>query len=197
MNHLAGTSDGQTPLDAGDLVGLIPSWVSTRADLDLVEQEGIARTIGWARTRRLTPARIVAEPFVRQLHRRMFGGVWKWAGQYRQRDVNIGVAPAYIPEEIAKLIGDARYWLDDRPFPADEVAVRFHHRLVWVHPFPNGNGRHARLAADLLIAGLGEIPLTWGAERAGDGERVRREYIASLRKADAGDVARLVAFARS
>jgi len=127
----------------------------------------------------------------------MFGGVWTWAGLYRRTNTNSGVDHPAIAEEIARLVADARYWLDEKPFPDDEAAVRFHHRLVWVHPFPNGNGRHARLAADLLVAAHGGTSLTWGSRLADDGEKARAEYVAALREADDGDMTRLLAFART
>ena len=195
-SYLAGRAGGQTPLDADEADGLIPSWVATRADLDRVEQEGVARAIGWSRGRRLQPHDIVDEPFVRQLHKRMFGNVWRWAGHYRRTNKNIGVEYPYITEEIGKLVADARHWLAEEDLVADEAAVRFHHRLVLIHPFPNGNGRHARLAADLLLTACGGGPLTWGRELAGDPGSAPAEYVAALREADAGDVARLLAFAR-
>jgi len=196
MHYLAGAGDGQTPLDADEAADLIPSWVATRADLDRVEQDGIVQTMAWARGRRLRAHDILSEPFVRQLHKRMFGDAWKWAGHYRTTNKNIGVDRAYIIEEIAKLIADARYWVDENSFAADETAVRLHHKLAWIHPFPNGNGRHARLAADLLIGTLGGTQFTWGEELADDSAVARREYIAALREADAGNIAPLVAFAR-
>jgi Fic-DOC domain mobile mystery protein B len=99
------------------------------------------QTIAWARGRRLEAHDILSEPFVRQVHKRMFGDAWKWAGHYRTTNKNIGVDRAYIIEEIAKLIADARYWVDENSFAADETAVRLHHKLAWIHPFPNGNGR--------------------------------------------------------
>ncbi len=196
MHYLAGLRDGQTPLDPDETSGLIPSWVATSVDLDRVEQEGIAQAIGWARVRRPRTTDILTEAFARQLHKRMFGEVWKWAGKYRVTSKNIGVDPASITQEIAKLMEDARYWVGEHSFSTAEAAVRFHHKLAWIHPFPNGNGRHSRLAADLLVAALGARQLSWGSELAGDPAAARTEYIAALREADAGDLERLVAFAR-
>ncbi len=154
------------------------------------------QTIAWARGRRFKARDILSEPFLRRLHKRMFGDVWKWAGHYRATNKNIGVDHAYIIEEIAKLIANVRYWADENSFAADEAAVRLHHKLAWIHPFPNGNGRHSRFAADLLVGTLGGTQFTWGEELADDREAARREYIAALREADAGDIAPLVAFAR-
>jgi len=196
MHHLAGAGDGQTPLDADEAEGLIPSWVSTRADLDRVEQAGIAKTVGWARSRRLKPTTILSEPFLRRLHKRMFGDVWNWAGQYRATAKNIGVAPIYIGQELAQLIDEALYWVEHGTYSHDETAVRLHHKLVSIHLFPNGNGRHARLAADLLVESLGGRPFTWGETLASDRKAARAAYLAALRRADAGEIGPLLTFAR-
>lgn len=196
MHHLAGAADGHTPLDADESQGLIPSWVSTREDLDRVEQDGIAKTVAWARSRRLKPMTILNEGFLRQLHKHMFGDVWTWASHYRATVKNIGVDPAYIGQELAQLIGDALYWVEHDTYSEDETAVRLHHKLVWIHPFPNGNGRHSRLAADLLVQSLGERQFSWGETLAADRGVARATYIAALRRADEGEIGPLLEFAR-
>jgi Fic-DOC domain mobile mystery protein B len=127
----------------------------------------------------------------------MFGGVWAWAGRYRTTDKNIGVEHAYITEEVAKVIADARFWVEDEAFSAAETAVRFHHRLVWIHPFPNGNGRHSRLMADLLVMHLGRERFTWGSANLQNAGGVRTRYIEALKTADNHDIAPLLAFVRS
>ncbi len=197
MQHLSTTGDGQTPIDADEALALIPSWVATRDDLDRAEQVAIAKALRWARRRRRSTARLLEERFLRQLHEQMFGDVWRWAGQYRTTVKNIGVAPAEIRDELAKLLGDGRYWIEHETYVREELVVRFHHRLIWIHPFPNGNGRHAREAADLLIEALGGERFSWGARQSDGPPAVRAAYIAALRAADAGDIAPLVAFARS
>ena len=198
MDFLAGGGAGQTPLDPDDANALIPSWVSTRADLDRAEQENILRAETWTRGRRLRPPSLLAEAFIRQLHRRMFGEVWQWAGSYRTSNTNLGVGYARIAEEIGQLLGDALYWVENKVFEPDELAVRFHHRLVAIHPFPNGNGRLARTAADLLVEALGGERFSWGASLAAkDPSAARRTYIGALQAADGGDIADLLAFARS
>jgi Fic-DOC domain mobile mystery protein B len=197
MQHPSTTGDGQTPIDAAEALGLIPSWVATRGDLDRAEQAAIAKALVWARRRRRGAAPLLEERFLKRLHAQMFGDVWRWAGTYRATVKNIGVAPADIREELAKLLADGQYWIQHETYVPDELALRFHHRLVWIHPFPNGNGRHAREAADLLIEALGGEHFSWGAGRSGDATAVRAAYIAALRAADAGDIEPLVAFARS
>ena len=198
MHSLAGGSSGQTPLDPDEAEALIPSWVATRADLNRAEEENILRTEAWLIGRRFRPLAILTESFVRRLHRRMFGEVWQWAGTYRTSDKNIGVEPWRIVEEIGRLIGDARYWVENEVHKPDELAVRFHHRLVWIHPFPNGNGRLARTAADLLDEAMGGERFSWGRDLAEeDPATARQDYITALQTADHGDLALLLRFARS
>ena len=137
------------------------------------------------------------ERFVLQLHKRMFGNVWNWAGKFRLTERNIGINPYQIGPELRSLFHDARYWLEHDTFPPDELVARFHHRLVLIHPFPNGNGRHGRLAADLLARQLGRPPFSWGAgDLIGTGE-IRKRYVAALRSADSHDLGPLLDFIRS
>ena len=195
--------EGATPLDLDDAEGLIPTWVATRDDLNVVEQENIAAAVAWASsaTGPRTPDALLTEAMIRQLHWHMFGDVWKWAGKYRRRDTNIGVHWPNIAERVCGLAADAAAQTTDLgalPWPADELAVRFHHRLVEIHPFPNGNGRHARLAADILVTSLGRAPFTWGIRDSGTQSVVRSTYLDALRTADANlDYGPLVTFARS
>ena len=195
MGELTATGDGQTSLDPDDLVGLRLGHIATRGDLDAAEQRNVANAITWGGRRRLTVEQILDEPFVRALHRRMFGDVWSWAGTYRTTSRNLGVDAWLIHEGLGALLGDAEHWIANSD-DGDAVCVRVHHRLVHVHPFPNGNGRHARLFADLLAGGLGADPFSWGAT-ATDAESLRAAYISALRDADAGDPLPLIAFARS
>jgi Fic-DOC domain mobile mystery protein B len=197
VNSLAGGQPGQTPLDPDEAVELIPSWIATREDLDKAEQENIARAEIWAAGRTLAASKIVSERFIRQLHRRMFGNVWRWAGDYRHTDKNIGVPHWRVAEDVGQVLGNATYWVEHGVFSSDEIAVRFHHRLVWIHPFPNGNGRATRFAADLLIKSLGRQRFSWGTDVAPDDpKRTRDLYIEALQAADKGDVRSLLEFAR-
>ncbi|MHB8643586.1 MAG: mobile mystery protein B [Gaiellaceae bacterium] len=183
-------------MDPDEAAELLPSWISNRGDLDTAEQENIARAIQWAASRRLPRETILREDFVRELHRRMFSDVWRWAGTYRQTTKNLGVPAEDIVDQVAVLLGDVAYWIENTVYGRDEIAVRFHHRLVFVHPFPNGNGRHARLAADLLVVSLGGVRFTWGQNLSDVADVVRRTYIATLKSADGGAFEGLDAFAR-
>lgn len=196
------TSPFDEPADATALTpdeqrGLKPTWITTRADLNLAEQENVDRAVAWTLVKR--PADVLDVAFVRELHRRMLGEVWAWAGRFRTVGTNLGIEPHGIPSALAQALLDAAYRRDHEVFARDEIAVRLHHRLVWIHPFPNGNGRHARLVADLLVAAAGGRPFTWGGASVLEAGAARRRYLAALRAADRDpdDVAELVAFARS
>lgn len=191
---------GATPLDPEDLEGLIPDFVATRADLNVVEFENIAKALPWAlqQARTLKSEGVLAYGFMMDLHRRMFGDVWTWAGTPRQRETNIGVVPRLIPSQSMQTLDDAKYWHANRVFEPDDLAARIHCRLVCVHPFVNGNGRCTRLMADLYLTSTGASPFTWGgADLDVDGSG-RAEYIAALVKAaDSDNYEDLMQFARA
>lgn len=194
MTDLFVEPDDATPLEPGEREGLMQTWITTRADLNEAEQANIDAGAGWAFNRR---ADILTERFVRDLHKRMLGDVWSWAGTYRLTERNIGIEAYRIQTEVHALLGDVNYWVKHATYPADEIAIRFHHRLVAIHPFPNGNGRHARLLADLLIERLEGRAFSWGGGNLGDIGAMRRAYVDALRAADAHDITLLLAFARS
>jgi Fic-DOC domain mobile mystery protein B len=175
---------------------LIPTHLTTRGQLNSWEQANISLALEWLSDRREWGA-ILQIDFVRELHRRMFDNTWRWAGRFRDSLKNIGVAPHLIQEALLNLLGDATYQMGHRTYPIDETAARFHHRLVSIHPFPNGNGRHARLAADALVVSVGSPPLTWGSGDLTRDGTPRSAYLHALRSADNGDIAELVRFARS
>jgi Fic-DOC domain mobile mystery protein B len=185
---------GATPLDADELASLIPGHITTQGELNEWEQLNIVQGDTWARKQR---REILDEDFLRRLHQQMFGETWRWAGSFRQSDKNIGVDWLHIGVELKKLLDDVRYQVANGSLPPDEIAVRFHHRLVSIHPFPNGNGRHARMMADLLAERLGRPRFTWGSASLIDANETRGRYIAALQAADARDIAPLLAFARS
>ena len=185
---------GATPLDADELASLIPGHITTQGELNEWEQLNIAQGENWSRKQR---KEILNEGFLRQLHKQMFGETWKWAGEFRKTDKNIGVDWLQIGVELKKLLDDAHYQIEHASYLPDEIAVRFHHRLVAIHPFPNGNGRHARLMADLLVERLGQPRFTWGSRSLADESETRQRYIAALQAADRRDIAPLLAFARS
>ncbi len=189
---------GQTPLDEEEKRGLIPS-VITRKDLDEWEQENILE----ARNRLmkksfLAKQEIFTEDFLLDLHKRMFGYVWHWAGKLRKTNKNIGVEFFRIPSETKALIDDANYWLKHQTYGIEEIAIIFHHRLVKIHLFSNGNGRHARFTADAIIAKFGGKKLSWGGKSdLTKPDEIRKTYILALKEADHGNYAPLIAFAHS
>lgn len=192
--------DGATPLEEDDLVGLIPTFVATRGDLNIVEFDNITKAVPWAmaQARLRGPKLVLDHEFLLSLHRRMFDDVWKWAGTQRRREANLGVEPAQIAMQTKKALDDAAYWHDNDVFDVDERAARIHGRLVAVHPFPNGNGRCTRLVADLYLAAIDQRIFTWGAGGKLDQDSdTRQRYLDALHAADRGDYAPLVAFARS
>lgn len=179
--------DGATPLDPDEAEGLRLDSIRTRGDLDRVEQANIVDGLAWLSRRRQTD--VLDEPFLRRLHRELFGQVWRWAGTYRQTEKNIGVEPRQIQVELRKLLDDVRAWIEYRSYPPREMALRFHHRLVRIHLFANGNGRHARIAADVLLQQLGEARIDWlpGDQPLQQAGALRTAYIEALRSADGGD----------
>jgi len=191
------TGEGNTPLSPDEQAELIPN-LATRQELNEFERANILIAYDWA----LAPRRIrrqdpLTEPYLRDLHRRMFDQTWKWAGIYRATEKNIGIAHYQIRDALGALLGDARYWLEHQTFPPDEIAVRLHHRLVSIHPFANGNGRHARLFADVLARIQDKPAFSWGgADIVAHGD-FRRRYIDALQAADKHNIEPLLAFARS
>jgi Fic-DOC domain mobile mystery protein B len=194
---LFAAEDGYTPLSPEEQADLIPN-LATREELNEWERQNILEAYGWALDekviRRLDP---LTEPYLRDLHRRMFDQTWKWAGRYRKTEKNIGIPFYQIQASLAALVGDARYWLGHQTYTPDEISIRLHHRLVFIHPFANGNGRHARLMADVLAQRQGRPIFTWGGAelvKAGD---FRRRYIEALHAADQNEIGPLMEFARS
>lgn len=192
------TVPGQTPLTEEERDGLLIPTIATRAELDEFEQQNIERAIRWTLTSRLGRNQILSESFVKRLHQRMFGDVWAWAGTFRKSERNLGVNWLQIPTEVHKLIGDCNYWIDHKTYSPEEIAIRFKHRIVQTHCFPNGNGRHSRLMADLMMQKMfGLDPFSWGskANLATDATS-RAAYIKAVKAADANKFEALIAFAR-
>jgi Fic-DOC domain mobile mystery protein B len=198
MSELTGEdATGATPLADEDLDGLIPTYIATRSDLNRAEQANIETATLWAFRRRalVSVDELLTVTFARDVHRRMFGDVWSWAGKHRLRETNVGIEPTQIPAATKSLLDDAAYWHDHLVYDATERAVRLHHRLVQVHPFRNGNGRHARFMADLYLHTQRRPRLTWGGAPLDFDNETRTKYIAALRAADSGEIAALLDFA--
>jgi Fic-DOC domain mobile mystery protein B len=191
-----------TPLGPEERGGLIPSHVALRGELNELERQYILEAANWAFTlvftrgfaRRRNP---LDARFALSLHRRMFGQVWRRAGTYRTTDRNFGAEPVQIQPRFDQALDDAKFWSNNKTYPRDEIAVRFHHALVSVHPFQNGNGRWSRLMADMLVVRLGGKRLSWGGGNLRAEGFARASYIGALKAADAHDFAPLLAFARS
>ena len=186
--------DNATPLTPEERAELIPAHIAFRAELNEAEQENITRGQDWALARKRD---LLNEKFIKDLHGQMLGDVWRWAGKFRTTERNLGIRYFEIPVAVRQLLEDAKAWVQYNTYPPDEIAVRFHHRLVQIHPFPNGNGRHSRLMADLLVMSPGGERFTWGSARLQPAGDVRRRYIEALQAADNHDYGPLLRFARS
>lgn len=189
--------EGATMLDPDELDGLKLKHITTRAELDRWEQENIADALDWL-SRRKKSTNILTENFIKKLHIKMLNKVWSWAGTFRRSGKNIGVDWSTIPIELRYLLDDVQYWIENSTYSQDEIAARFHHRLVYIHLFPNGNGRHARLMADTLLTDvLNKEPFSWGDANLNKDGDVRRQYIDALRAADNQKYDLLLNFVRS
>jgi Fic-DOC domain mobile mystery protein B len=186
--------DAATPLTEAEQRDLKPAYITNRAELNAAEQENIALGQDWALRRRRD---ILTENFVKSLHLHMFDDVWRWAGEFRTSARNIGIDHWEIRAALRALLDDTRAWIEHKAYAPDEIAVRFHHRLTQIHPFPNGNGRHARLIADLLIIKLGGERFSWGRGSLQEPGELRKRYVAALKAADNHNIEHLLKFARS
>jgi Fic-DOC domain mobile mystery protein B len=195
MSEVFGAPDeAATPLTPEEERDLIPTSIAYRRELNAAEQENIARAQEWAMDGRRRE--LLSEKFIQDLHRRMLGDVWRWAGRFRTRQRNIGIDYWLIPTQLRQLLDDVNAWIEHDSYPRDEIAVRLHHRLTVIHPFANGNGRHARLMADLLVMQLGGERFSWGSKGLREPGAARARYIEALHAADGHDIGPLVSFAR-
>lgn len=190
--------EGQTPLDDDEKEGLRIESIATREELDEFEQQNIEQAVEWTMKRSFKYSAILTEDFVQKLHKRMYGDVWDWAGEFRKTNKNLVIDKWQIPTELRYLLDDTRYWIENNTYPADEIAIRFKHRIVAIHCFPNGNGRHSRLMADIITGKVFKQPVfTWGAASLVKGGDARVAYLAAIKQADRGDIEPLIKFARS
>lgn len=191
-------TDGATELDDEEKQGLKLLTITTRKELDEFEQRNIEEAMLWTIGRKFRAETIFSEKFLKDLHKRMYADVWNWAGNYRQTQKNIGVDWWQIPTDIRVLLDDALFWFENKSFPEDEIAIRFKHRLVSIHCFLNGNGRHSRLIADIIAEKLFKLPVfSWGQHNLSKTNDSRNRYLKALKKADLGDYSDLIEFARS
>jgi Fic-DOC domain mobile mystery protein B len=189
---------GATPLDPDEAEGLIPQHITLQSQLNEWEQVNILKAEQWIHQRSFGLKEIATAEFIKKLHQRMFSDTWRWAGQFRQTNKNIGVDKFSIPVELKLLLDDLCYQLQNKSYPIDELVARFHHRLVSIHPFANGNGRHARMMADLILRSQNGERFTWGeAISLTNSSTVRAQYINALRAADKKEYQLLMNFVRS
>jgi Fic-DOC domain mobile mystery protein B len=189
--------EGQTPLDENESEGLLLKTITTQGELNEAEQLNIEEAVEWTLRKKFSVDNILSETFCNELHRKMYSEVWRWAGTFRKTDKNIGVDKYQIPIALRNLIDDCRFWIDNKTYPEDEIAVRFKHRIVSIHCYSNGNGRHSRLMADVIVSHVfGRPTFTWGAASLVKASEAREVYLKTLRIADKGDVSELVGFAR-
>ncbi|MCB1827982.1 MAG: mobile mystery protein B [Coxiellaceae bacterium] len=186
---------GATPLDPDEVAGLIPLHISTQGQLNEWEQQNIIDAEVWAFSRKFS--NVLTLEFCKQLHKKMFDKTWSWAGSFRQSNKNIGGYWECVPQELTKLFDDLTFQMSHKTYSMDEALTRFHHRLVYIHPFPNGNGRHARLMTDLILFQHDCKRFTWGSQAMLSHEKTRNNYIEALRKSDRGDYSQLIRFVRS
>lgn len=188
---------GATPIDPNEAFGLIPKHVQNQKELNEFEHLNISLAIPWA----FSQKQILSASFLKKLHKKMFDQTWKWAGEYRKTQKNIGIEAYKIDTELHSLCSDVEFWIENQSFPIDEIGARFHHRLVYIHAFINGNGRHARLCADILLRSKGAKIFSWGSLTFNNNDlasinNMRKKYINALKEADKGDIEPLLCFVR-
>lgn len=188
--------EGQTPIDAEEKEGLLLRNIDSQSELDEHEQLNIERAVEWSIQAKLTKDEVLTESFIKGLHYKMFNKVWKWAGEFRKSEKNIGVYWTTIAVELRKLLEDTHYWINNKTYSDTEIAIRFKHRLVNIHCFSNGNGRHSRLMADILMESVFKSPaFSWNGSNMVKADQTRTDYISSLKQADHGKIDPLIAFA--
>ncbi len=187
---------GSTPLDPNEIDGLIPDYITTQGELNSLEKDNISKAIKWAEGR--THKNLLESNFIFNLHKRMLSDVWRWAGTQRTSDKSIGIDWRHILTQMKLLLDDTKYWIANDTYPWKEIAARFHHRLVQIHAFPNGNGRHARLMTEIILQQYNQPAPNWGIHKPTDTidveGKIRDEYIGSLQEADSKQFGRLIKF---
>ena len=190
--------DGQTPLDEEEKEGLKIKSITTQGELDEFEQLNIEKAVEWTIHTKFKTEKILTEKFVKDLHKRMYSDVWKWAGEFRKTEKNIGIPWTQIGTELKNLLDDTKYWIENKTFLPEEIAIRFKHRIVSIHCFPNGNGRHSRMMADIIMESIFENKIfSWHQSNMVKANETRNQYIKALREADNGNFKKLIEFAKN
>lgn len=189
---------GQTPLNEEEKEGLLIKTITLQKELDEFEQLNIEKAVEWIIHGNLKLERILSEKFIKDVHKKMYSDVWKWAGEYRKSEKNMGIKWTRIRIELRNLLDDTKYWIENKTYPPKEIAIRFKHRIVQIHCFPNGNGRHSRLMADIIIESIfGEEIFTWNKSNMVKADETREKYITTLKEADNGNIKSLIEFAQN
>lgn len=191
-------AEGQTPLEEEEKDGLLIKTITTHEELDEFEQMNIEKAIEWTLTRKFKKEKILSEEFVRQLHQKMFGDVWAWAGKFRTSERNLGIRHHLIATRLKQLNDDCLFWINNKTFDEEEIAIRYKHQIVSIHGFANGNGRHSRLIADVIMSHIfNKAVFTWSRLGLAKKGEERKSYLSAIRQADRGDIQPLIAFAKS
>ena len=190
--------DGQTPIDEDEKKGLLIKSITTNGELNEHEQLNIENAVEWIIQTKFKPDKILTEQFIKKVHKKMYRDVWKWAGEFRKSEKNIGVEWINISVELKYLLDDTKYWIENKIYSPDEIAIRFKHRLVKIHCFPNGNGRHSRLTADVIISQIFcKNYFTWSSHNLNKNGQARANYLKAIKEADIGNIQPLIEFAKS
>ena len=190
--------EGQTPLDEDEKEGLLVKTITTHGELDEYEQLNIEKAIQWTLTRKFKQEQILSEEFIKTLHKKMLGDVWSWAGEFRKSEKNLGVPWINIGTELKVLLDDTKFWIKNKTYSNEEIAIRFKHRLVNIHCFANGNGRHSRIMADIIMESIfAEAPFSWNQSNIVKADQIRKNYINALQEADKGNIIPLINFAKN
>lgn len=189
---------GQTGLSEEEMEGLLIPTITTREELDEFEQLNIQKAVEWYLIgRKFKADKILTEDFIIGVHKKMLSDVWVWAGQFRQSEKTIGISWHQVPIRLHQLLGDCKFWIENKTYSDEEIAIRFKHEMVAIHLFSNGNGRHSRLMADIVMKHIFKKPIfTWGYKNLVNKSEVRETYIKALKKADNGDFKDLIVFSK-
>lgn len=191
-------ADGQTPLDEEEKEGLKIKSITTQGELDEFEQLNIETAVEWTIHSNLKLKRILTEKFIKDLHKKMYGDIWIRAGEFRKSDKNIGIKWTQIGLELKNLLDDTNYWIDNKTFSSEEISIRFKHRIVTIHCFPNGNGRHSRMMADIISESIfGKEIFSWHKSNMVKANKIRKKYVDALKEADNGNIKPLIEFAKN
>lgn len=190
--------EGQTPIDEDEKSGLKIKSITTQKELDEFEQLNIEKAVEWTIYSNFKTEKILSEKFIKDLHKKMYGDVWKWAGEFRKSDKNIGIRWTQIGIALKNLLDDTKFWIENKTYSPEEIAIRFKHRIVAIHCFPNGNGRHSRMMADIIIESIfGQDAFTWNRSNMVKADETRKNYILALKEADNGNINPLIEFAKN